>query len=221
MAFSSAKAFLFDMNGTMIDDMHFHLQVWHRILTEELGANMTEEEVKHQMYGKNEELLMRVFGDRFTWEEATEISYHKELAYQALYKPHLKLLPGLHEFLEKAHAQHIPMAIGSAASPFNIDFVLNNLNIRHYFKSIVSAADVAESKPDPTVFLTAAANLGVSPEDCLVFEDVPKGVEAAYRGGMKSVVLTTMHTPEEFAAYPNVIQFASDYTTLIDLFPAN
>jgi beta-phosphoglucomutase len=221
MAASAIKAFLFDMNGTMIDDMHYHLKVWHRILTEELGADMTEEEVKHQMYGKNEELLMRVFGDRFSWEEATEISYHKELAYQALYKPHLSLLPGLDTFLKKAYEQNIPMAIGSAASPFNIDFVLNNLQIRHYFKSIVSAADVAESKPDPTVFLTAAANLGVAPHECLVFEDVPKGVEAALRGGMKSVVLTTMHTPDEFAAYPNIIRFAPDYTSLIDLIPVS
>jgi len=96
------------------------------------------------------------------------------------------LLPGLHEFLEAAHQNQIPMAIGSAAIPFNIDFVLDNLNIRHYFKAIVSADDVVLSKPHPETYLNVAELLNINPADCLVFEDVPKGAEAALNAGMKS-----------------------------------
>jgi HAD superfamily hydrolase (TIGR01509 family) len=122
------------------------------------------------------------------------------------------LLPGLSEFLEKAYQQGIPMAIGSAAIPFNIDFVLDNLNIRHYFKAIVSADDVVFSKPNAETFLKAAALLSVEPTDCLVFEDVPKGAEAAQNAGMNAVVLTTTHQPDEFKDLQNVLHFAGDFT---------
>ncbi|HMT96872.1 MAG TPA: HAD hydrolase-like protein, partial [Ferruginibacter sp.] len=73
-------AFIFDMNGTMINDMHFHEEAWHKILTEKLGAKMSREQTKEQMYGKNEELLERVFGkDKFTWEEMHALSLEKEM----------------------------------------------------------------------------------------------------------------------------------------------
>ena len=209
------KAFLFDLNGTMIDDMQFHLKAWYHILNDDLGANVSWEETKSHMYGKNSELLIRIFGkDRFTPEEMDRLSVEKEKRYQQEYKPQLKLLPGLLQFLEKAQAMNIPMAIGSAAILFNIDFVLDNLNIRHFFKAIVSAEDVDISKPHPETYLKAAQLLGVDPANCLVFEDAPKGVEAAQNAGMPSVVLTTMHEEDEFAVYNNIIRYTKDYTHL-------
>ncbi|MFL5743920.1 MAG: HAD family hydrolase [Niastella sp.] len=209
------KAFLFDLNGTMIDDMQFHLKAWYQILNDDLGANLGWEETKHHMYGKNSELLIRIFGeDRFTTEEMNHLSLEKEKRYQQEYKPHLQLIPGLQQFLEKAHAMNIPMAIGSAAIMFNIDFVLDNLNIRKYFKTIVSADDVTTSKPHPETYLKCAQLLGVDAANCLVFEDAPKGVEAAKNAGMSAVVLTTMHEKEEFAVYNNIIRYTKDYTQL-------
>lgn len=209
----AVKAFLFDLNGTMIDDMEFHLKIWYDVLNNDLGANLSWEEVRKNMYGKNDELLARVFGEgKFSAEEVAEISQRKEERYQQVYQPHLDLLPGLFDFLELGHRAGIQMAIGSAAIPYNINFVLDNLNIRQYFKAIVSAHDVLESKPHPEVFLKAAEQLNVSPSDCLVFEDAPKGVEAAQNAGMKSVVITSMHRPEEFAQYTNVLLYISDYS---------
>ena len=213
------KAFLFDLNGTMIDDMQFHLKAWYHILNDDLGANLSWEEVKSHMYGKNSELLIRIFGkDRFTQEEMDRLSIEKEKRYQQEYKPHLQLIPGLQTFLEKAHALNIPMAIGSAAIMFNIDFVLDNLNIRHFFKAIVSADNVHTSKPHPETYLKAAQLLNIEPGNCLVFEDAPKGVEAAQNAGMPSVVLTLLHDKEEFAPYNNIIQYITDY---INLAPAD
>jgi beta-phosphoglucomutase len=208
----SPDAFLFDLNGTMIDDMHFHLKVWYSILNDDLHANLSIDEVRRQMYGKNHELLERVFGsNHFTSAEADRISKLKEDRYQHAYKPHLKLLPGLETLFQMAVKADIKMAIASAAIPYNIDFVLDNLNIRHFFAGIVSADDVKKSKPDPETFLKAAALLNVDPAACVVFEDAPKGVEAADRAGMKSVVVTTMHEPEEFHASTNVLMFIKDY----------
>ncbi|MES2776020.1 MAG: HAD family phosphatase [Bacteroidota bacterium] len=207
------KALIFDMNGTMIDDMAYHVKGWFNILNDDLGAGLNYDEVKSHMYGKNDEVLVRIFGEgRFTSDEMKEFSLEKERRYQTAYMPQLALIAGLGDFLEKAKEQHIPMAIGSAAIPFNIDFVLDNLNLRHYFKAIVSADDVILSKPHPETFTKAAELIGVAPADCIVFEDAPKGVEAAMNAGMKCVVLTTLHGKEEFEQYPNILHFIGDYT---------
>lgn len=206
------KAFIFDLNGTMINDMPYHTKAWFNLLNGELGGNFTWEEVKPQMYGKNPEVLVRMFGpERFTMEEMEQISIEKEKKYQQEFFPYLELLPGLREFLESAYQKGIPMAIGSAAIPFNIDFVLDNLNIRHYFKAIVSADDVELSKPHPETFLKAAQQLGIVPEDCIVFEDVPKGAEAAANAGMSTVIITTTHQPDEFSHLRNVMYFTPDF----------
>jgi len=196
----------------MIDDMTYHTKAWQTLLNDELGGSFTWEEVKPQMYGKNPEVLVRMFGpDRFTLDEMNRLSLEKEKKYQVEFLPHLALLPGLAEFMEKAYQQDIPMAIGSAAIPFNIDFVLDGLNIRHYFKAIVSADDVVLSKPHPETYLKAAELLGVVPTDCIVFEDVPKGAEAAANAGMKAVVLTTTHEQHEFNYLQNILRFAKDF----------
>jgi beta-phosphoglucomutase len=208
-----AKALLFDLNGTMIDDMSFHILVWQKIVND-LGANLSVEEVKKQCYGKNGDLLERVFPGRFTDAEKDAIGIKKETTYQEIYKPHLKLIPGLDAFLQKANANNIPIGIGSAAIMFNINFVLDNLHIGHYFKAIVSADDVAESKPHPETFTKCADELGVAYQDCIVFEDAPKGVECAANAGMQCIVLTTMHPKEDFAAYNNIIGFVEDYSGL-------
>jgi beta-phosphoglucomutase-like phosphatase (HAD superfamily) len=92
---------------------------------------------------------------------------------------------------------------------------LDGLHLRKYFPVVVSAYDVIESKPHPETFLQCAQKLAVVPEDCIVFEDSPKGVEAAARAGMKAVVITTMHTKEEFDNN-NIICFIEDYHNLFD-----
>lgn len=207
------KAFLFDLNGTMIDDMEFHIRAWHSILNG-LGAHLSYEETKLQCYGKNHELLERTFPGRFTLAEKDAMSIEKEKQYQEAFRPQLKLIDALDVFLKEAKQAGIPMAIGSAAIMFNIDFVLDGLNIRHYINAIVSADDVSTSKPHPETFIKCAEQLGVAPEHCIVFEDSPKGVEAAAAAGMRAVVITTMHEEHEFAAYSNIIRFISNYKTL-------
>ncbi len=208
---SDKKAFLFDLNGTMIDDMEYHIKAWHGILND-LGANISMERMKEECYGKNGELLERMFPGRFSEEQKNEMSFEKERQYQQAFKPHLKLLPGLQDFLKQAHQQNIQLAIGSAAIMFNIDFVLDNLSIRPYFSALVSADDVTISKPDPETFLKCAERLNVQAVDCIVFEDAPKGVESAKRAGMKVVVLTTMHEEHEFEANDHVLLFVKDFT---------
>ena len=212
----NAKSFLFDLNGTVIDDMHYHAEAWSDILNNDLKAGLSWEEVKSHMYGKNEELLVRIFGEGyFTKERMAVLSMEKERRYQQSYLPKLALINGLQAFLDRAKEAGILMAIGSAAIPFNIDFVLQNLNLYDYFPVIVSADDVSISKPNPDTFLKCAAQLGIEPKDCLVFEDAPKGVESALNAGMHAFVLTTTHQQEEFSQYENIIGYSNDYSDLI------
>lgn len=207
-----ANAFLFDMNGTMIDDMHYHEIAWHDILNNGIGHTISMEETKSHMYGKNEELFERLFGtEKYTAEEVAAWSLKKEQQYQEAYRQHLQLIAGLDSFLAKATAGNIAMAIGTAASPFNVHYVLDNIPVKQYFKAIVTADDVATSKPHPEVFLKCADELAIAYDGCIVFEDSPKGVEAARNAGMKAVVLKTYHSEHEFSHLDNVLMYVDDY----------
>ncbi|MDA3614542.1 HAD family hydrolase [Polluticaenibacter yanchengensis] len=210
------KAFIFDLNGTVIDDMMFHVESWKILLDDYLKKHLTYDEVKAQMYGKSSELFDRIFGKGyFTDEYIHEMVIKKEEIYQEQYKPHMKLLPGLDRFFKKAKARNIPMAIGTAAIPFNLDYILDNLNIREYFDELVTADDVVHSKPDPQTFTLAADKMGYQYQNCIVFEDAPKGVEAAQNAGMKTVViLSELHGEADFKAYNNIIQYITDYHQL-------
>ncbi len=216
--------FIFDLNGTIIDDMGYHAIAWENIVNNKLNAGLSFDQVKAQMYGKNEELLVRIFGEnKFTTEEMTALSIEKERQYQTTYRPLMKCIDGFEKFAQAAFDEGIKMGIGSAAIMFNINFILDGLNLRHFFKTVVSADDVEVSKPNPETFLKVAKQLNALPENCIVFEDAPKGVEAAENAGMKCVVITTMHPKEDFARYNNVLFFVEDYTDqrLVSQFLAN
>lgn len=207
------KTFLFDLNGTMINDMNYHIVAWHRILNK-LGAGITMGRMKAECYGKNHEVIERILPGKFTEQEKTTMSFEKERQYQEEFRPHLRLIDGLGEFLASSHETGIKLAIGSAAIMFNIDFVLDGLGIRSYFEAIVSADDVRKSKPHPETWLKCAEKLRLQPYQCLVFEDSPKGAESALNAGMKSIIITNLHNVEEFTAYPNIIGFIGDYRAL-------
>lgn len=203
-------AFIFDMNGTMIDDMHYHEQAWYDVLVNQLKAPLTVEQVRHQIYGTAAEMFERVFGaDAFSANEIETITLNKESKYREEFLPHLKLIAGLNDFL--IMAKHIPLAIGTAAPLLNINFVLDNLKLRDFFPIVIGPDDVKKSKPDPEVFLKAASQLGVAPKHCIVFEDAPKGIEAAARAGMKAIAVTSYHTAAELEN-KNVLFTIDDYT---------
>ncbi len=193
----NVSALLFDLNGTMIDDIEYHIQAWHKIINA-MGKPFTYAQTKIECYGRNEELIERVFPGQFSLEERQELGSQKEASYREGFLPQLKLIDGLEDFLKQSKHRGLQLAIGSAAIGPNIDYVVDYCNLRHYFDTIVGGEDVSNSKPDPEVFIKCAANLDVLPHQCLVFEDVPKGVEAARNAGMNSVVIKTTHDEGDF-----------------------
>ena len=207
------KGVIFDLVGTMVDNMMVHHLAWQRKL-KELGLKLTLEQVREQIHGVNEEILRRLFGERFTDAQRSQYANEKEEEYRRIYKSELKLIDGLPDFLVELKKNHIAMAIGSAAPAENVDFVLDNLNLRHYFSTVLHAGDVLKGKPDPEIYLRAAAGLKLKPADCLVFEDSPTGAEAAYRAGIPLIIITTTHSKAEFSKIPNVVKFIKDFNGL-------
>ncbi|MEZ4982855.1 MAG: HAD hydrolase-like protein [Saprospiraceae bacterium] len=141
------KGLIFDMDGTMVDNMMVHHRAWQKKLAE-LGLDMTIEEVKEKIHGINEEILERLFGDRFTKEDRKRIAWEKEAAYREIFKPELKLIPGLDVFLNKMKTENMPMAIGTAAPPENANFVIEELQLQDYFNGVFHAGSVSKGKPD-------------------------------------------------------------------------
>jgi HAD superfamily hydrolase (TIGR01509 family) len=205
------EAFIFDLNGTMIDDMHYHEVAWYDVLVNRLKAPLSLEEVKLQLYGKSNEMFGRIFGNKFSKEEIVSITDLKEIRYREEFLPHLKSMAGLEMFLDKARSKNIALAIGTAAPILNVNFAIDNLDLRKYFPVIVGPDDVVESKPHPEVFLKAAERLRIAPEKCVVFEDAPKGIEAAARAGMKAVAVTSYHSADELKN-KNVLFTIDNYT---------
>lgn len=199
------------MDGTMVDNMMVHHRIWQQVLND-LGLNWSIDKVKAEVHGVNTEILKRLFGDKYSDEERLEISNRKEATYRDYFKTRLKLIDGLSAFLEHLHQANIPMAIGTAAPADNANFVLDTLNIRHYFKGIFHAGSVTKGKPNPEIFLKAAASLDLKPEDCLVFEDSVSGAATAKNAGCQAIIVTTTHQPEEFVHFDHILQFVNDFT---------
>ena len=207
------QGFIFDMDGTMVDNMMTHHRAWQMKL-QELGMDMSLHEVHRTIHGKNEEIIEKLFGTRFTPEQRLQIAGEKEMRYRDVFLPELKLIEGLHKFLMDCLSQYIPLSIGTAAPPENVNFVLNNLNLHPFFKKVVNSDDVSLGKPNPEVFEKAATGMGIPLSHCLIFEDSPIGATTAHNAGCPVVVVLTTHKKEEFEHLPNVVKYINDYTEI-------
>ncbi len=207
------KGVIFDMDGTMVDNMMVHHRAWQRKLAS-LGLNMTIEEVMNEIHGVNEEIIERIFGDRFTPEQRRRIAWEKEQEYRDIYVHELQPIPGLMSFLDTLQDESIPLAVATAAPPENVDLILDNLNIRDRFESILHSGNVTNGKPHPEVYRQSALNLQVPVQECLVIEDSVVGAQTALNAGSPAIIITTTHSAEEFNHFPHILSFINDYQEL-------
>lgn len=204
------KACIFDMDGTLINNMGWHAQAWQQLLTEN-GLPFDRDEFSRRTAGKiNTEIIPEVFG-AITAARLEELSNRKESLYRELYTPHRQPLAGAREFLAACQKLGVRLAVATSAPPANVEFILDGLDLRHFFQAVITAADITRGKPDPEIFLKAAAHLGVAPQNCLVFEDALNGLEAAHRAGMKVVGLATVNAPELMRGLPSVVAVHTDF----------
>jgi len=186
----AVRAVLWDMDGTLIDSEEFHWIAWRTTMANE-GITVTREQFLASFGQRNDSIIPQWLGDAATPERIDRIANAKEELYRHLIRRDgISPLPGVAHWIHQLHKQGWLQAIASAAPRVNIDAVLEALSATHVFEGIVSAEDVHRGKPDPEVYLTAAARLGASPENCIVVEDAAAGIEGARRAGMRSIGVT-------------------------------
>ena len=210
-----ARALIFDMDGTIVDNMAFHTQAWIAFFAGR-GQTIEPDAFFRDTAGRQgKEILRHYLGDALSDDELLSLNHEKETLYRALYGPHRRTIDGFDAFIASARAQGWALAVATSASPGSARFILDEMDLqRHFDAVVVGTVDVPRGKPHPDVFLKAAERCDVSPAHCIVFEDAPLGVEAARRAGMRAVVLTTTLPPEAFAEFDNVIAIVNDFTGL-------
>jgi beta-phosphoglucomutase len=191
------KAVIWDVDGTLVDTAELHFQAW-CVLAREIGKPYTRDDFAATFGWRNPEIIPRLFGPEYSSAQIDELGNRKEDYYRAEACKGVALLPGVGNLVRALAAAGFAQAIGSSAPRANVELILQMCGLADVLTTIVALEDTTRGKPDPQVFLTAAAKLDVPPQHCLVFEDAPVGVRAAKAGGMKAVAVTFVgHHPEE------------------------
>jgi HAD superfamily hydrolase (TIGR01509 family) len=188
------RAILWDMDGVLVDSGQVHYQAWKHVL--EPYAIPYSWEIFAETFGMTNTAIITGLFANPTPDFIKKLDDEKERQFRANVPGNVKHIPGAWQWLERFKAWGYPQAICSSAPPANIETIVDEMNMRPFFAALVSAVKMA-SKPDPGVFLKAAEMLGTPPEDCIVFEDAPAGIEGARRAGMICVALTTTHLAKE------------------------
>lgn len=192
------QALIFDMDGVLCDTMPYHLEAWlqYSATIPELAAASRER--LEQMGGKrNEDLLPELLGRPVAAADIQRWGSEKEAVYRSLIKDEIQWLTGLMPFLQRAEAAGLKLGLGTSACRENVDLLMRQDRLGDFFAAQVIETDVERGKPDPQCYLLVAEWLGVSPDQCLVFEDAIAGTQAARNAGMRCWGVLTTHSEAE------------------------
>lgn len=200
------KGVIFDMDGVLIDSYQAHFQSW-QVLAREEGLTISQQQFAEQFGRTSRECIGIWWGDRYQQADFPALSERKEAAFRQILAHEIPAMPGVHRLLDALTRTGFALAVGSSGPAENIHLVLDRLDRRATFGAVVTGDDVKRGKPDPQVFLIAAARLGIPPSRCVVIEDAPAGIEAAHAGQMKAVGLaSTGRRPEDLSSADLVVR---------------
>lgn len=186
-------ALIFDMDGVIVHSTALHTKAWEIYLARH---GMNSNGVMAKMLGKrNDDIVRLLWGGGLAPAEVARHGADKEELYRQLLSPVFDehIVGGVREFLAAASRAGVPCALATNAEPANVDFVLDRAGLRQRMLAIVDGHQVLRPKPDPEVFLKAAARLRVDTPNCVIFEDSPGGLAAARASGAHvAAVLTTL-----------------------------
>jgi len=183
------RAAIFDMDGVIVDSHPVHKKTWRKFL-ESLGKEIDEEHLNFIMEGRKRDEILRYFLGELSDEQVRTLGHQKEQLFREE-SADMKAIDGLREFLWQLSEAKIRLAVASSGSNGRVNYVLDLLDLRHYFQAIVTGDQVKYGKPDPTIFRVACDHLRVRPSETLVFEDSVSGVRAAKAAGMRCVGVAT------------------------------
>lgn len=192
---------VFDLDGTLVDNMPFHVEAFARFSVRH-GLPPLDAEMRGRLDGKRNRDIFPILFSR-PLDDATFLGYEaeKEGLYRELSRGGLRPLRGLVPLLDALSTRGITAGVATSAPAANVIHTLAELGLGARFSAVVRSDEVAHGKPAPDVFLETARRLGVPPSTCLAFEDAPAGVIAAQAAGMTCVALTTSFAPEAFRTH--------------------
>jgi HAD superfamily hydrolase (TIGR01509 family) len=188
------KAVIFDMDGLMIDSEPIHYQAYSRVL-HDLGKKYPLEDNNRLYIGLSDSEQAKDMVVRYALPlSPEELVEKKQKEFKQIIQTAIIPKPGLMQLLEDLKSNQYKMAIASSSRKDVIELVIKSLKISHFISAYCSAEDVQNAKPAPDLFLLAADKLQVKPQECLVLEDSPRGIEAASKAGMKSFAIPSEET---------------------------
>lgn len=192
------QALIFDMDGVLCDTMPYHLDAWLQYSATIPELAVASRDRLEQMGGKrNEDLLPELLGRPVAAADIQRWGSEKEAVYRSLIKDEIQWMSGLIPFLQQAQTIGLKLGLGTSACRENVDLLMNQDQLGDFFAAQVIETDVERGKPDPQCYLLVAERLGVSPDQCLVFEDAIAGTQAARNAGMRCWGVLTTHSEAE------------------------
>jgi len=204
-------AVIFDMDGVICHTNPYHSLAFREFFSVR-NLSPTDEEFAMHMFGKSNSYILSHFLKRpIEGEELLQMEEEKEGLFRKMYEPFIDPIKGVVEFMNDLKANDVKIGVATSAPYANLELILSKVAIREKLGSILASEDVKKHKPDPEVYLTSAKNLGISPGNCVVFEDSFSGITSALSAGMKVVGVLTSHTREEL---PPCNLYIEDYSDI-------
>ena len=201
----SKKTILWDMDGVISDSYSFHFAAWQETFAKR-GIKFTKEDFTRLFGTRNDFIIGTIMGRKLPERDVKIIVKEKEETFRQKATGNIKPFPGAVRLLSDLKKGNFKLGLTSSAPKENIDLALSELNLTEMFDCVVFGQEVSESKPSPQIYLLAAKKLEAAPNDCVVIEDSPLGVEAAKTAGMKCLAVTNTHPPQELRGADRVVE---------------
>jgi HAD superfamily hydrolase (TIGR01509 family) len=189
------KALLFDLDGTLSHTDPVHYDTWFDLLLE-YGIEINPDLYKTHFSGRLNEAIVRDLLPQLSPQEGIELSDRKEAEFRRRAATQLRPLPGLRDVLAWMEEQQLLRAIVTNAPRANAEFMVQVLQVQSHFPLVILGDELERGKPDPLPYQVALERLGVQPDEALVFEDSPSGLQAAIAAGIPSIGVATSQPAE-------------------------
>jgi HAD superfamily hydrolase (TIGR01509 family) len=179
------RAVVFDMDGVLIDSHPAHLAAWKAFLRSR-GKDLRDDELSFILEGRTRDQILRHFLGNLEARELQEYGKQKDEIFRAT-EHQIRTIPGVIDFLQTLNRSGVISAVATSASEIRTVSTIERMGLAEHFEAIITAGDVAASKPDPTVYRLACERLNVAPVQALAFDDAPAGIKSAKSAGMRCI----------------------------------
>lgn len=205
------KGVIFDFNGTLFWDSELHDKTWRAFALEYLQREISDSEMKQHVHGRiNRDILSFVYGKKLDAEKVEHFAFIKEEMYRKLVvsdKGLDHLAPGAVEFLNYLKEKNIPRTIATSSNKDNVDFFFEHLQLDKWFDYTKVAMEQPKMnpKPAPDIFMQAAKNINMPPENCTAIEDSLTGIQSAKNAGIGEIIFMENNSPIAYSKVEKLV----------------